>query len=272
MDANLAEPSISLEGEKLHVDILPQPDDTTCGPTCLHAVYRYYGDIISLTQVVREVRKLKGGGTLAVFLACHALKRGYRAKIYTYNLHVFDPTWFVAGKPVADIASRLRAQAEAKNIPKLKTATEGYLEFLSLGGELRFEDLTTGLLRKYLKRSIPIITGLCSTFLYRSIREVGAENRDDDVRGEPSGHFVVLCGYSKEERSVLLADPYQLNPVSHSQYYSLSIDRVACSILLGILTYDANFLLIEPKRLKKQEEKNADSHSGQRSEGMAPGH
>jgi len=241
---------LTADGEILHVDILPQPDDTTCGPTCLHAAYRYYGDIISLSPVSREVRKLQGGGTLAVFLACHALKRGYQAKIYTYNLHVFDPTWFVNGKPVADIGYRMQAQARAKNIAKLKTATEGYLEFLSLGGELRFEDLTSGLLRKYLKRSIPIITGLCSTYLYRSMRELGAENRDDDVRGEPSGHFAVLCGYNSEERSVLVADPYQLNPVSHSQYYSLSIERVVGSILLGILTYDANFLIIVPKRHK----------------------
>ena len=264
--------SVTADGETLHVDILPQPDDTTCGPTCLHAVYRYYGDIISLTQVIKEVRKLKGGGTLAVFLACHALRRGYRAKIYTYNLHVFDPTWFREGKPVHDIADRLLRQASMKNIAKLKTATEGYLEFLSLGGELRFKDLTTTLLRIYLKRSIPIITGLCSTFLYRDMREWGGENQDDDIRGEPSGHFVVLCGYQKEERSVLVADPYQLNPVSHSQYYSQSIDRVVCSILLGILTYDANFLIIEPKRRKIQEEKHADSHSSQRPEGMAPGH
>ena len=38
---------------KLQFDILPQPDDCTCGPTCLHAVYRYFGDEIPLTQVVR---------------------------------------------------------------------------------------------------------------------------------------------------------------------------------------------------------------------------
>lgn len=244
---------MSIDGETLLVDILPQPDDTTCGPTCLHAVYRYYGDSISLPQVIKEVRKLKGGGTLAVFLACHALKRDYRVKIYTYNLHVFDPTWFTAGKQGDDIANRLRAQAEAKNIAKLKNATDGYLEFLSLGGELRFEDLTTGLLRKYLKRSLPVITGLCSTYLYSSMRELAAENREDDVRGEPTGHFAVLCGYNKEERSVQVADPYHLNPVSpsQSQYYSLSIERVVCSILLGILTHDANFLIIEPKRPKK---------------------
>jgi len=263
---------MNVNGEFLHVDILPQPDETTCGPTCLHAVYRYYGEIISLTQLTREVKKLRHGGTLAVFLACHALKKGYKAKLFTYNLHVFDPTWFVEGKPVGDITDRLRAQARTKNLAKLDTATEGYLEFFSLGGEMRFEDLTSNLLRRYLKRSIPIITGLCSTYLYRSKREIGAENRDDDIGGEPGGHFTVLCGYDREKRAVLVADPYQLNPVSHSQYYSLSIERVICSILLGILTHDANFLIIEPKRHKKQEEKNADSSCRQRSEGMAAGY
>ena len=79
----------------LDVRILPQPTETTCGPTCLHAVYRFYNDRISLTKLVDEIPYLEEGGTLAVMLGTHALKRGYRAKIYTYNLHMFDPTWFL---------------------------------------------------------------------------------------------------------------------------------------------------------------------------------
>ncbi|MFH1021272.1 MAG: C39 family peptidase, partial [Pseudomonadota bacterium] len=79
----------------LDVAILPQPDLITCGPTCLHAVYQYYGDDITLTKVIDEVKSLETGGTLDVFLACHALRRGYKARIYTYNLQVFDPTWFL---------------------------------------------------------------------------------------------------------------------------------------------------------------------------------
>jgi len=39
------------------------------------------------------------GGTLAVNLANHALRRGYRALIVTYNLTVFDPSWFRADRP-----------------------------------------------------------------------------------------------------------------------------------------------------------------------------
>lgn len=233
--------------KKLDFAILSQPTETTCGPACLHAVYRYYGDIITLEQVVSEVTHLESGGTLAVFLACHALRRGYSAMIYTYNLNVFDPTWFV--KDGLDISERLVLQMKAKRDSKLQTASKGYIDFLALGGQLRFEDLTTALIRKYLKRSIPIITGLSSTYLYRSAREVGYEGDEDDLRGGPTGHFVVLCGYNKEERTVTVADPFKQNPFSESHHYITSIDRVLCSILLGVLTYDANFLIIWPKRI-----------------------
>lgn len=227
-----------------------QPTDTTCGPACLHAVYNYYGDDIPLEQVIGEVSYLEGGGTLAVFLACHALRRGYPATIYTYNLNMFDPTWFSDEKP--DISEKLKKQMTAKNKSKIYEATPGYLDFLALGGHLRFTDLTSSLIRKYVKRSIPILTGLSSTYLYRSPRETGYEGDWDDVKGEPSGHFVVLYGYDKEERTVMVADPFKSNPFSESHHYLINIDRVLCSILLGVLTYDANLLIIGPKHARKK--------------------
>ena len=57
----------------------------------------------------------------------------------------------------------------------------------------------------------------------------------------------MLCGYDKEKREVLAADPYQMNPVSGDQFYMVSISRLLGAILLGILTHDANLLIIEPK-------------------------
>ena len=36
---------------RLPVTTLPQPDETTCGPTCLHAVYDYFGDRADLKIV-----------------------------------------------------------------------------------------------------------------------------------------------------------------------------------------------------------------------------
>ena len=82
----------------LEFDIQPQPDNTTCGPTCLHALYRFHGDEMELEQTIAEVPKLEEGGTLAVLLGCHALARGFDAHIITCNLQVFDPTWFQSGR------------------------------------------------------------------------------------------------------------------------------------------------------------------------------
>jgi len=226
----------------LDISVPAQPDATTCGPTCLHAVYRYYGDPAPLEQVVAEVPALPGGGTLAVNLACHALRRGYRATILTYNLTIFDPTWFAPGSP--SISARLEAQRQIKSDPKLALATNAYLEFFELGGRLKFEDLTPALLRRYLTRGVPLLTGLSATYLYQCAREYHDEY--DDVRGEATGHFVVLSGYDRSTREVIVADPLHDNPGFGAPHYPVSIARLMGAILLGIVTYDANLLALEP--------------------------
>lgn len=234
----------------MEFDIRRQPDDTTCGPTCLHAVYRFFDDELPLEQIIAEVSALATGGTLGSLLAVHALRRGYRATLYTYNLEIFDPSWF--GLDRAALTAKLRRQLEIKaDRPRLRRGTEAYLEFLELGGELRFVDLTSRLLRKLLDRELPVLTGLSSTFLYREPREIPETNRPDDLHGEPAGHFVVLVDYDEWSYKVHMADPFHPNPfdadkASPQRIYQVPIDRVVNAILLGVLTYDANLLQIEP--------------------------
>lgn len=230
---------------QLPIKMLAQPDETTCGPTCLAAVYRYWGEKDTLAQVISRTRKLAHGGTFAVFLAVDALRKGFNATIYTYNLMVFDPTWFDEG---TDIAERLRAQREAKDDARIALATDGYLEFLERGGRLELVDLTRPLIRRLLQRGHPIITGLSSTYLYRTAREFGPHDTADDVRGYPAGHFVVISGYNREDRTLLVADPYGPHPFGAEREYWISIDRVIGAVLLGIVTHDANLLLIQPPR------------------------
>lgn len=175
---------------ELPVDIEPQPDGITCGPTCLHALYRYHGLDVSLSKVIGSVTSLDEGGTLEVHLACDALKRGFEATIYTFNLNLFDPTWFEDAD--TDIAAKLRERAARKRSAKFKFAVEGYCEFLERGGRLRFTDLTRGELRGMFRRGVPVIAGLNLTYLYRQARIAGPHDDPDDVHGEPCGHFVVL--------------------------------------------------------------------------------
>lgn len=229
----------------LNFDIKAQPDEVTCGPTCLHALYQYYEDTISLKDVIREVKSLKSGGTLAVMLGNHALKRGYNATIYTYNLNVFDPSWFKqsSAKMVKNLKRQMRYKHSSR---KLAVASKAYIKFIEAGGKVQYSDLTDNLIKTYLKRSVPILTGLSATYLYGTPREMPISNNYDSIKGEPVGHFVVINGYDEPTNIVYLADPMNPNPLK-SQYYSVSFGRLINSIMLGIVTYDANLLVIEPK-------------------------
>lgn len=232
--------------KSLDLEILAQPTETSCGPTCLHAIYRYYEDEMALDTLIQEIPVLEDGGTLAVLLGQHALKRGWRARLYSYNLRVFDPTW--SALPRKQLVAKLEARAAQRLSRKRSMATRAYLKFCKKGGEVRFQDLTGRLIRRYLDKGAPILTGLSSTYLYQTMREVPETCEDDDVRGEPAGHFVVLCGYDRTRREVIVADPYAPNPFNPARRYAVSMDRLVNAILLGILTYDANLLIVRPPK------------------------
>lgn len=233
------------ESPKLELQVERQPDETTCGPTCLHAIYRYWGDDVPLAQVVAEVPRLDHGGTLAVMLGTHALRRGYRVRLVTFNLELFDPTWFAPGAP--PLAERLAAQMGAKpRHAHVQGASPRYLAFLAEGGRVEMADLSRALVRTPLQRGVPILTGLSSTFLYRTSRDHPVTGLDDDAGGVAQGHFVVLHGYERRTKQVVVADPWFPNPVAPGGRYVVGIDRAISAILLGVLTDDANLLLIEP--------------------------
>lgn len=104
----------------MDIRILPQPNDVTCGPTSLHAVYAHLGLNVPLQQLISEIESLEEGGTLGVFLGIDALKRGFKATIYSYNLKIFDPSWSDLKMP--ELRERLCA-AQGKTRPQ---AEEGH--------------------------------------------------------------------------------------------------------------------------------------------------
>lgn len=233
--------------EPMKVRILPQPDDVTCGPTSLHAVYLHYGLQIELPQLIKEIEFLEEGGTLAVFLGIDALKRGFRARLYSFNLRVFDPTWAALGRD--DLIAKLKTQLLKKKGSKFVQASKAYIRFLEMGGEIVFKELSSQLLQNYFRAKQPVLAGLSATYLYASKREyTGPDDKAilDDINGEPAGHFVVLYGTDEEHR-ILVADPDGSTPLSNDHYYHVESRRLIHAILLGILTYDANLLVISPR-------------------------
>jgi hypothetical protein len=232
----------------LPVRIERQPDYTTCGPTALHAVYRYYGDPIDLKTVIKETPKLPGGGTLGVHLSVHALRRGYEVTTWLCNVRHMDPTWFQ--KPT-DILAKLKERSKAKghlDDPRYGPALQSAEEYLTLGGKLVWGDLSPELIGKTLAQGTPILTGTNGTYLYQCARET--ETGPDDVRGDAFGHFIVLCGYSEKDHTVAIADPLLDNPAHGTKYYRATVWRLLGAIFLGVGSDDGNLMLIKPKGWK----------------------
>ena len=224
----------------LPVPRFKQPDAVTCGPTCLTQVFGFHGLDVELAKVIERTPKNPDGGTLAVFLGMTALHYGFRPTLYSYNLRVFDPTWSTL--PGAELQEKLRQRACFVKSVKLKRATTAYHDFLVQGGRILFEDLTRDLLIRWLRQGHPILTGLSATYLYRIKRELGPD--DDDIRGEPAGHFVVICGYYPKSDRFVIRDPSYHIPFSRSGQYSVRAERLISAILLGDLTYDAVLLVL----------------------------
>ncbi len=230
---------------ELPIAIQRQPDYTTCGPTSLHAAYAFFGDAITLPEVIEQTHKLEGGGTLSVHLAVHALRRGYQVETWVCNVALWDPTWFQAK---TDLAEKVRARFRAKGAlddPRGRDGLAAIEEYLARKGKLRWGDLTPRRIGGILRRGLPILTGTNGTYLYQCARETpqGA----DDVLGEPFGHFVIVCGYRSKDQSVSIADPLKDNPLHGTKYYRTSVHRLIGAIFLGASTNDANFMVIRPK-------------------------
>jgi hypothetical protein len=234
---------------ELRVQRFFQPDDVTCGPTCLRKVYDFYGIHLDLDAVLGEIDRNEDGGTLAVFLGMAALRRGLRGRIFSYDLQIFDPTW--AALSPGELSARIEARLPHLRDTQRLRAAHAYLEFIRMGGEVSvLEELTPALLKDVIDREHPLLVGLSATYLYRFARERwdAATDRlvDDDIAGEPTGHFIVVVGYEHYGRRFSLRDPSEHVPDSEEGRLVVDAQRLINAILLGDATYDAVLLELWP--------------------------
>lgn len=228
------------ERKKFHLH--PQPTETSCGPTCLHGLYQYHGLDYDLAQLLEEIPENEDGGTQSVHLAIHAISQGFEATTYSYNLRVFDPTWDQLA--TSEIASKLKQRVRGIRSKRMRLNHQSYIRYLELGGLLRFDELTEDLLA-HMATLGPVLVGLSATHLYRHPRQSSEKN--DDVNGIPEGHFVVLQDYDSIAKEAVVADPYAKNPFHPDRIYRVNVQRFINAVLLGIVTYDANLLILRPQ-------------------------
>src|SRR3989338_11302338 len=139
----------------IDLNIQTQPNDETCGPTCLHSIYQYYGLHISLNQVIETVERSLSGGTLGPLLGKHALMHGFDATIFVSNVNVFDPTWFKQSQAPNDmLLTKLRNQNKFKKSKSMNQISRAFIDYLNLGGTVRFKTLDVKLLKYYFDKKI----------------------------------------------------------------------------------------------------------------------
>ncbi len=231
----------------LPLSITPQETDDSCGISCLASIYQYWNHQVSIESLEASVEKLNLGGTLSVNLGRHALAEGFSVDLFSYNLQVFDPTW--ASLTPGQLIDKLRLQmSRKKRLSKLQVASAAYINFIEMGGRLRFSELSQDLITRKLEAGLPIIAGLCSTYLYQSAREHPRTTKDDDVGGYPAGHFVVVHGYHASIAEVEISDPFRGNPIGLGEHsYRVQFPHFLAAVFLGVVTYDANLLIISKK-------------------------
>ncbi|HEX2167758.1 MAG TPA: hypothetical protein VHG09_11055 [Longimicrobiales bacterium] len=233
-----------------------QPDDVTCGPTCLRKVYDFYGFDIDMDSLVDAIERNEDGGTLAVFLGMAAMRRGLRARIYSYDLQIFDPTW--THLPREELIRKIRARSPYLTDAKRRGAAVAYVRYLEKGGELAFDELTPALFKTIIDRGHPVLAGLSATYLYGFARErwdeIDGRLVDDDIAGDPTGHFIVVSGYDQWGRRLTVLDPSEHVPATPDGRLIVSAERLINSILLGDVTYDAVLLELWPA---EEEEESA---------------
>jgi hypothetical protein len=124
----------------LDVPRFEQPDDESCGPTCLTQVYRYFGFEKPLSDVIEETVRNAEGGTLAVYLGIRALKDGFHPTIYSFNLRIFDPSW--RDLPISEMMAKLKQRSRFVRSEKLRQSLDAYCVYLEMGGKVRFDELS----------------------------------------------------------------------------------------------------------------------------------
>lgn len=227
----------------LHVPRVVQPDDTTCGPSCLAQVAASFGVQASVPDLVAGLTRLQHGGTLGVFLALRAMDLGFRAAVYPMGLKVFDPTWWDLDP--AALVERLHRRRAAVSTAIDREVIDAWIRFIEQGGAVRFEELTPGLMCAIINRGHPIICGLNVTWLYRESREQD-DGRPDDIGGEQVGHFVTIAGYGASGANFDIRDPHWEAPFGVDGHYRVDVHRLIHAILIGDRTRDAVLVEIWP--------------------------
>jgi len=216
---------------KLDVPYIKQ-EKNMCGPSSLQQVLEYYGRKISLKDILANV-KMFPFGTPPPYLAIGAKKLGYKVRLISFDVNYVDPSW--KNSPKNEIIEKLK-----KRLPTIKNRiinrrTKGLIMALESGVELDIKIPSEKILIKYMKRGIPPIITLSYNVLHDYKRKLN--DKLDDVKGLPTGHYVVVSGY--DDNNFIVTDPFN---------GTLKVPKR--KLLFSWFFLGGWILIVEPKKIK----------------------
>lgn len=234
---------------ELDIDMPDQPDDSSCGPTSLYSVYKFFGLDVTLETVIKELDGYDPAiGSYDAILGIDALKRGFDAIITPFNLNVFDWSWFGLNMDALRIKlDRLASVGLSETVRKLASL---YVEFIDRGGRIVFQynPEQAFFTANYYTGVVPLICGLSSTWIHQSKRE-NPDTGEYDEYGRMMGHYVVLGGWEWGLNPVrtTVYDPYGSRTLFRSNKYILEYDQLLTAMMLGTNTHEGNLLRISKR-------------------------
>jgi hypothetical protein len=219
---------------RLNVPYIRQ-EKKTCGPSSLQQVLNYYGDPTSLSEILANV-KMFPSGTPPSYLALGAKKLGYKTKLISFDVDYVDPSWKNASKK--EIAEKLRKRLPTLKDKSAKMRTRGLLTALKGGVDLEIQIPSEKILIGYLKGGIPPIITLSYNVLHNYKRKFN--DKQDDVKGHPSGHYVVVSGY--DDKNLIITDP------SRRLGGTLKVPKE--KLIFSWFFRGGWILIVEPKKIK----------------------
>ncbi|MBN1900523.1 hypothetical protein JW926_04265 [Candidatus Sumerlaeota bacterium] len=224
------------------LDIAPeiQPDDISCGLSCLKMVLDYYDqeqDMQALSEICPPLYDI---GLFDSQLGKTAIDLGFDVTIYTYNYRIFHPIW--NRLHLSDLIGKLVIKQACAMTPHQALSARHYIEYLQKGGELLFYPLSKELILAHLDQEIPVIAALDMSFLYDCVAFY------DEFSEYRATHFVIIHGYDPKRNVFHVCDPWHSIPIPHENgRYAVDADRVINAIFLGQDRNDSSLIVIRKK-------------------------
>lgn len=230
----------------MRLNILPQINHQLSGAETLRGIYAYYGEDISMDDLVVSTTRFSNRRLRPLALAIDALERGYAVTVHCCDTRIFDLSWM--GLVSSELKEKLEYHKSKADSVHLTQTFDAYIQILEKGGTIDLSEINRAVIRKAVELKAPIIAAVSATHLFHSKREyLDSKDRPvlDDAKGKTAGHLVAVTAWVGKE--ITLHDPYLANPITGKAKYKVYISRLMRSILLGVLSYDAQMVVITKK-------------------------